>query len=89
MPIMHDSEHEVAADGTVVLRDLDPGSHVRVVVYPSESQPDMVPDPDHPGMFIYKPHLPRVPWGSLEGKLRRYDRPFDPAVDPDDWEANR
>jgi hypothetical protein len=25
----------------------------------------------------------------LEGKLRRYDRPFDPAVDPDDWEANR
>ena len=25
----------------------------------------------------------------LAGLPLRYDRPFDPAVDPDDWEANR
>ncbi|MBI2298280.1 MAG: hypothetical protein HYU66_04895 [Armatimonadetes bacterium] len=25
----------------------------------------------------------------LRGLVLRYDRPFDPAVDPDDWQANR
>jgi prevent-host-death family protein len=27
--------------------------------------------------------------GALKGSVLRYDRPFDPAVDPDEWHANR
>ena len=27
--------------------------------------------------------------GALKGSVLRYDRPTDPATDPDDWDANR
>jgi prevent-host-death family protein len=27
--------------------------------------------------------------GAMKGTILRYDRPFDPAVDPDEWHANR
>lgn len=28
-------------------------------------------------------------WGYLEGTVTRYDDPLKPAVDPDEWDANR
>ena len=27
--------------------------------------------------------------GALKGSVLKYDRPFDPAIDPDEWHANR
>ena len=27
--------------------------------------------------------------GAMKGSVLRYDRPFDPAVEPDEWHANR
>lgn len=27
--------------------------------------------------------------GCMKGSVLKYERPFDPAVDPDEWEANR
>jgi prevent-host-death family protein len=27
--------------------------------------------------------------GALKGSVLQYDRPFDPAADPDEWRANR
>jgi prevent-host-death family protein len=26
--------------------------------------------------------------GAMKGSVLRYDRPFDPAIDPDEWRAN-
>jgi prevent-host-death family protein len=28
-------------------------------------------------------------FGCMKGSVLKYERPFDPAVDPDEWEANR
>lgn len=28
-------------------------------------------------------------WGLMEGTVHRYDDPFGPAVDPDEWDANK
>jgi prevent-host-death family protein len=27
--------------------------------------------------------------GAMKGTVLRYDRPFDPAIEPDEWHANR
>jgi prevent-host-death family protein len=27
--------------------------------------------------------------GAMRGTVLRYDRPFDPAIEPDEWHANR
>ncbi|HEV2748451.1 MAG TPA: type II toxin-antitoxin system prevent-host-death family antitoxin [Allosphingosinicella sp.] len=27
--------------------------------------------------------------GAMKGSVLRYDRPFDPAIDPQEWHANR
>ncbi|MEA3014471.1 MAG: hypothetical protein QOD42_3016 [Sphingomonadales bacterium] len=27
--------------------------------------------------------------GAMRGTVLRYDRPFDPAIDPEEWHANR
>lgn len=28
-------------------------------------------------------------WGFMEGTITRYDDPFAPAIDPNEWEANK
>ncbi len=28
-------------------------------------------------------------FGSMKGTVLKYEQPFDPAIDPDEWEANR
>lgn len=28
-------------------------------------------------------------WGFMEGTVTRYDDPFLPAIDPDEWDANK
>jgi prevent-host-death family protein len=34
-------------------------------------------------------HERKSAFGALKGTVLHYDRPFDPAVDPDEWHANR
>jgi hypothetical protein len=66
-------ETQVRQDGTILLNGLP--------WLPGEAVEVIVLPPSHPV----------VPGNGrpLAGLPLRYDRPFDPVVDPDDWEANR
>lgn len=66
-------ETKVGSDGTILLSGLPWQAGEAVEVI---VLPQAAPQPAHT-------HRP------LAGLPLRYDRPFDPAVDPDEWEANR
>lgn len=89
MKMLHDSEHEVAPDGTLTLHDLEPKSRVKVCVYITDEQDEAVLDPHCPEVILYQPNDPSITWSTLQGTLLKYERPTDPATDPDEWEANR
>jgi prevent-host-death family protein len=38
---------------------------------------------------IAKKEPGRLIFGSMKGTVLKYERPFDPAIDPGEWEANR
>ena len=38
---------------------------------------------------VAEEQMPRKKHNPLKGSVLRYDDPFEPAVDPDDWEVNR
>ena len=40
-------------------------------------------------IIITKDQATSASHASLKGIPVRYDRPFEPAIDPDEWEANR
>lgn len=68
------AEATVDEDGTVTVRGVPFASGVRVEILVQRIE-SPASDTGH-----------RYP---LRGSVYRYDRPFDPAVDPDEWEANR
>lgn len=86
---LHHSEYTVSPDGTIELRGLEPGQRVRVVVAQADAPPPEWGPGDIPGSMIYRPDLPRLPWGSLASPGFEIDDPSEPAGDPNDWDANR
>ena len=38
---------------------------------------------------VAKQEAGKLLFGSMKGTVLKYERPFDPAIDPDEWEANR
>ncbi len=71
-------EMKVPASGEVFVRDLEPGSLVRVQVYQhsTASPGDSNRRPDQEVLAKYR------------GRLIKYDRPFDPVEAPEDWETD-
>jgi len=86
---LHHSEYTASPDGTIELRGLEPGQRVRVVVAEAEALPPEWGPGSIPGSMIYRPDLPRKAWGSLAEPGFEIIDPFEPACDPDDWEALR
>lgn len=86
---LHHSDHTVSPDGTIELRGLKPGQRVHVVVAEAEAPPREWGPGSIPGSRIFRPDQPRLEWGALAEEGFRYERPFDPACDPEDWDANR
>lgn len=85
---LHESDHIVGPDGTLSLRSLKPGARVHVTIIETDaSDPEWGPGP-LPGTRVYRPNQPRLPWGALAGTVLKYEKPFEPACDPNDWDAN-
>lgn len=86
---LHQSEYIVGSDGTLSLHSLKPGARVYVTVIETEAQD---PSPQWgpgllPGSRVYRPDQPRLPWGSMAEPGFKFENPFDPACDPDEWDA--
>ena len=91
---LHESDYTVAPDGTLKMTGLKPGERVHVILLRSgEDKPVVDPAKYRRAEFHIKQHRdinqPPLPWGSMAGSVFKYERPFDPACDPNDWEANR
>lgn len=88
---LHNADHVVSDDRTIELRGLTPGHRVHVVVEDSsaEADPQWWGSGTLPMTRVYRPNRPRLPLGSLQTPGFRYVDPFEPACDPDEWEANR
>lgn len=75
--VAHTRQVTISRNGQLVVDDLPvrAGDQVRVFILPEPVPASAGGEPS-----------PRYP---LHGVRARYDDPFEPAVDPDEWEANR
>jgi hypothetical protein len=59
---------------------VDPSGHVTIEGLPANRLVDVT---------VREADEPRVAWARFRGQRIGYDRPFEPALDPSDWDANR
>ncbi len=70
-------------------------AHVREMVVDRDGEVHVRGLPLHVGDRVQVLVIPKSPSGPgasrypLQGTPVRYDRPLDPAIDPNDWEANQ
>lgn len=54
----------------------------------ASGEPLIVTNHGKPSLEIRRVETPKQdPLEALKGTVLRYDRPFDPAIDPEEWEA--